>query len=82
MANLDDLNPAAKIALDAWFTMKAERDKLAQVLLEIRPYLDSLVCYASTINEHLPNGFPARVDALLHECGLTEPQRPGDAIEK
>ncbi len=79
MASLDDLNPAAKIALDAWFTMKAERDRLAQVLLEIRPYLDSLICYASTINEHLPNGFPARVDELLHECGLTEQQRESKA---
>lgn len=36
-----------------------------QILRELQPYVDSLVCYASTINEHLPNGFQKRIDAVL-----------------
>ena len=45
--------------------VEAERDRAREALREIEPYLDSLICYASTINEHLPNGFPAKVRAAL-----------------
>jgi hypothetical protein len=39
--------------------------ELEAALRDIEPYLDALICYASTIDEHLPNGFPARVRAVL-----------------
>ena len=44
-------------------TLREQLKEARELLSEIRPYVDSLICYASTINEHLPNGFPARIDA-------------------
>ena len=43
-----------------------QRAEVAEALLrDVEPYLDSLVCYASTVDEHLPNGFPERFRAAL-----------------
>jgi hypothetical protein len=44
-------------------------EKLEQLLRDIEPYLDSIICYASTITEHPPNGLPARVRDALAAAG-------------
>ena len=46
----------------------AERVKeLESLLRELHPYLDSLICYASTRTEYKPNDIVARIDAALAE---------------
>ena len=35
------------------------------LLADMRPYTDTMVCYASTVTEHPPNGWNARIDAFL-----------------
>ena len=48
----------------------AERVKeLESLLRELHPYLDSLICYASTRTEYKPNDIVARIDAALAEGG-------------
>ena len=35
------------------------------LLADMRPYTDVMICYASTVTEHPPNGWDARIDAFL-----------------
>jgi hypothetical protein len=53
-------------------------ERIEALLRDIHPYLDALICYASTINEHLPNGFRARVDAALGFPVNALDQRPAE----
>lgn len=39
--------------------------RLEALLREINPYLDAVVCYASTINEHEPNRIVKEIRELL-----------------
>jgi hypothetical protein len=42
----------------------AESDRLRRALEAVAPYVDCIVCYASTIDEHDGN----RVSALVHQA--------------
>lgn len=47
--------------------LAARVEQLEGLLRELHPYLDSLICYASTRTEYKPNDIVARIDAALAE---------------
>jgi len=42
-----------------------EIERLRAALNEIEPYLEAIICYASTMDEHAPNRIAAAVHAAL-----------------
>jgi len=43
-------------------------EKAIRLLRELQPYLDSIICYASTISEYRPNGIVKEINDLLEIC--------------
>ena len=50
---------------DANAHLIAAAPDLYKALANLEPYLDAIVCYASTIEEHPPNGFILETKAAL-----------------
>lgn len=50
---------------DANAHLIAAAPDLYKALAHLEPYLDAIVCYASTIEEHPPNGFILETKAAL-----------------
>jgi regulator of replication initiation timing len=42
-----------------------ENERLRAALLGVEPYIDAIVCYASTMDEHEPNRIAVNVRAAL-----------------
>jgi len=66
--------PSSEIELYVNIDVPAEREDfkliaaapdLYKALANLEPYLDAIVCYASTIEEHPPNGFILETKAAL-----------------
>ncbi len=48
--------------------MTTTQAALLEALKAVEPYLDSIVCYASTMAEHPPNALPAKVRAAIAQA--------------
>ena len=46
---------------------EARAERLAVALREVEPYIDAIICYASTQGEHHPNKIAADIRATLAE---------------
>lgn len=47
--------------------LKAENEQQSNLLKRIEPHIDAIVCYASTMKEHEPNGLALDLHAALAE---------------
>ena len=59
--------PFAHAMADELLALRARVAQLEAALKGIEPYLDAIVCYASTMDEHEPNRLAHAVRAALPE---------------
>ena len=56
---------AAACIKDLLLDQDAEIEKLRNWLIEMDPWMDAMICYASTRSEHRPNGIAKEIRAYL-----------------
>lgn len=69
-----DVAQALTAALEAlgYSRLVEERDALREALVGLEPYLDAIVCYASTMDEHEPNRLVVKARAALQPTQASE----------
>lgn len=56
--------------------LEAKLRKAAEVMRKVEPYLDAIICYASTMDEHEPNRIAAEFRAFLATMEPSDPVTP------